>query len=87
MSSESTAAPATVRTGVGLALGGRPWAVSLGQALLINVALLLALLFWQWRPMTGEVWNVAGSGIAPVLVGLSFAGWGLVLVATILEVN
>ena len=44
----------------------------------------LALLFWQWRPMTGEVWNVAGSGIAPVLVGLSFAGWGLVLVATVL---
>ena len=34
--------------------------------------------------MTGEVWNVAGSGIAPVLVGLSFAGWGLVLVATVL---
>ena len=50
--------------------------------LLTNV--VMALLCWQWRAMTGEVWNVAGSGIAPLLVGLSFVGWGLVLVSTML---
>jgi methanethiol S-methyltransferase len=36
----------------------------------------LAILFWQWRPVgTTAVWNLSGSSFAPVLVGLSVAGW------------
>jgi protein-S-isoprenylcysteine O-methyltransferase Ste14 len=47
-------------------------------------SLSLALLFWQWRPMTGGVWDLSGSAAAPLLTGLSFAGWGLVLASTVL---
>ena len=47
-------------------------------------SLLLFLLYWQWRPMTGEIWNVQDAAIAPFLTGLSLAGWGLVLASTIL---
>ncbi len=47
-------------------------------------SLLLFLLFWQWRPMTDEIWNVQDAAIAPLLTGLSLAGWGLVLASTVL---
>lgn len=47
-------------------------------------SLALALVFWQWRPMTGEVWNVSDAAVAPVIIAISFAGWGLVLFATVL---
>ena len=48
--------------------------------------LLLILLAWQWRPMTGVIWevdNTIGRGILWVLFG---AGWLLVLVST-LQIN
>ncbi len=48
--------------------------------------LLLILLYWQWRPMTGVIWevdNTIGRGILWALFG---AGWLLVLVAT-LQIN
>jgi protein-S-isoprenylcysteine O-methyltransferase Ste14 len=45
-------------------------------------SLALALLFWQWRPMPTVVWQVANPGIANAIIGLSFIGWLLVLVAT-----
>jgi methanethiol S-methyltransferase len=45
---------------------------------------VLALLFWQWRPMPTPVWSVADPVAAAALVGLSFVGWGLVLVSTFL---
>jgi protein-S-isoprenylcysteine O-methyltransferase Ste14 len=47
-------------------------------------SLLLALLFWQWRPLLGVVWSVsspAGSLVLQVLFG---AGWVIVLVSTFL---
>lgn len=47
-------------------------------------SLALALLFWQWRPMTAEIWNLEGTAVAPLLTGLFFAGWGLVLLSTFL---
>ncbi len=47
-------------------------------------SLALALLFWQWRPIPTIVWQVADSQIAMVVLGLSFAGWLLVLFSTFL---
>jgi protein-S-isoprenylcysteine O-methyltransferase Ste14 len=46
-------------------------------------SLALILLFWQWRPMGGEVWSVDGTP-ALVLRALFAFGWGLVLVSTFL---
>jgi methanethiol S-methyltransferase len=47
-------------------------------------SLALLLLFWQWRPMGGFVWNVE----QPLAVGLLYAGFGfgwlLILVTTFL---
>jgi protein-S-isoprenylcysteine O-methyltransferase Ste14 len=44
----------------------------------------LILLFWQWRPLGGEVWSVENPAGRLVLRGLFAFGWGLVLVATFL---
>lgn len=44
-------------------------------------SLILALLFWQWRPMPSTVWQVEGAGAA-VLWALFALGWGIVLLAT-----
>jgi len=78
----------------------------LGQALLVNTALLalfsfqhsimarpgfkawfslvLVLLFWQWRPMTGVVWQVDNAVARALLYGLFFVGVTIVLYATCL---
>jgi protein-S-isoprenylcysteine O-methyltransferase Ste14 len=37
-------------------------------------SLLLALLFWQWRPVGGTVWHLSGPA-AGVLLGVYAAGW------------
>lgn len=45
-------------------------------------SLALILLFWQWRPLTGVVWNVAhpvGQGVLYALFGI---GWLIVLAGT-----
>ena len=44
----------------------------------------LILLFWQWRPMGGEVWSVENPTGALLLRGLFAFGWALVLVSTAL---
>jgi protein-S-isoprenylcysteine O-methyltransferase Ste14 len=45
-------------------------------------SLLLMLLFWQWRPLGGTIWDVQ-SPVGRVLLYAGFAfGWTLVLVAT-----
>jgi protein-S-isoprenylcysteine O-methyltransferase Ste14 len=43
--------------------------------------LLLALLFWQWRPAGGTLWHVPGPA-ADVLLGVYAAGWVLALGST-----
>ena len=47
-------------------------------------SLLLALLFWQWRPMLDSVWSVKNSAASMVLQITFFAGWGIVLLSTFL---
>ena len=38
-------------------------------------SLMLDLLFWQWQPLLGIVWNVRNSSAALVLRIIFFAGW------------
>jgi protein-S-isoprenylcysteine O-methyltransferase Ste14 len=47
-------------------------------------SLALALLFWQWRPMPSIVWHVGNPRVAMAVMGLSFAGWLIVLSSTFL---
>ncbi len=44
--------------------------------------LLLVLMYWQWRPMTGVVWEVDNAFGSAVLWGLFVLGWALVLLST-----
>ena len=45
-------------------------------------SLVLALLFWQWRPLPGIVWQVEAAWANALLWGLFGLGWVLVLAAT-----
>jgi protein-S-isoprenylcysteine O-methyltransferase Ste14 len=46
---------------------------------------VLALLLWQWRAIGAPVmWDVTGTGLAPVLTAVSLLGWCVVLVSTFL---
>jgi protein-S-isoprenylcysteine O-methyltransferase Ste14 len=47
-------------------------------------SLLLALLFWQWRPLTGVVWDVQSAAGRYALLALFAAGWLTVLLSTYL---
>lgn len=46
-------------------------------------SLALFLLFWQWRPIGGTIWQVTGVARS-VLIGISLAGWALVVTSTYL---
>jgi protein-S-isoprenylcysteine O-methyltransferase Ste14 len=45
-------------------------------------SLILLLLFWQWRPLPGTVWDLQSTILGPVLLGLSGIGWLIVLLST-----
>lgn len=45
-------------------------------------SLLLALMMWQWRPLPSIVWHIEQPTFRAVLIGVSFAGWLLVLYGT-----
>ena len=47
-------------------------------------SLALILMFWQWRPLGGVVWNVESAAGQAVFHGLFAFGWGLVLLSTFL---
>jgi protein-S-isoprenylcysteine O-methyltransferase Ste14 len=44
-------------------------------------SLLLILLFWQWRPIVGTIWQVEG-GPATILTAISWIGWLTALAST-----
>ena len=45
-------------------------------------SLLLFLMYWQWRPLPGLVWNVENGTGSMILSLLFWAGWLIVLVST-----
>src|SRR6059036_1092371 len=47
-------------------------------------SLLLALVFWQWRPLLEIIWNVRNPTATLILQIIYFAGWAIVLVSTFL---
>jgi protein-S-isoprenylcysteine O-methyltransferase Ste14 len=47
-------------------------------------SLALVLLFWQWQPIPAVVWQVDDPLTGKALIGLSFAGWLIVLTSTFL---
>lgn len=47
-------------------------------------SLALVLLFWQWQPLLGVVWDVKNSLGSIVLCGLFWLGWLIVLTSTFL---
>ena len=47
-------------------------------------SLLLALLFWRWRPLAGVVWDIPWPAARMALWGLFGAGWLIVLISTFL---
>jgi len=47
-------------------------------------SLALDLLFWQWQPLLGIIWNVRNPAGVLVLRIVFFAGWAIVLVSTFL---
>src|SRR5215470_10357513 len=47
-------------------------------------SLALILLFWLWHPLPQVVWEISNPRIAAAVMGVSFAGWLLVLVSSFL---
>lgn len=47
-------------------------------------SLALILLFWQWRPMGGVIWDLEGEGARLAVYAVYFFGWALLLFSTIL---
>ena len=47
-------------------------------------SLVLALLYWQWQPMTEVIWSVSNPAGAIILLALFWIGWVIVLISTFL---
>ena len=45
-------------------------------------SLILLLLFWQWRPISGVVWDARSTMLGALLLGLFGVGWLIVLLST-----
>jgi protein-S-isoprenylcysteine O-methyltransferase Ste14 len=45
-------------------------------------SLLLLLLYWQWRPMTGVIWSVESTVGTMILMSVFWLGWLIVLSST-----
>jgi methanethiol S-methyltransferase len=49
----------------------------------LATGLVLGLLFWQWRPLDGDVWSLSGPWV-PMLWALYGLGWAIALTSTFL---
>jgi methanethiol S-methyltransferase len=58
-----------------------PWPIERSTFVLV-ASLTLLLLFWQWRPMLGIVWEVGNPNSQMVLEVLFWLGWLIVLLST-----
>ncbi len=47
-------------------------------------SLILILLYWQWQPLTQEIWSVSNPLLVNLLIGLFWLGWVIVLISTFL---
>jgi len=47
-------------------------------------SLILIAVFTHWRPMPDVVWSISNPALAQAILGLSFVGWAIVLVSTLL---
>lgn len=50
----------------------------------LSASLLLWLLLLEWRPLPHAIWTVSNPMLAYALMGISFVGWGIVLLSTFL---
>jgi protein-S-isoprenylcysteine O-methyltransferase Ste14 len=48
----------------------------------LMTGLVLALLFWQWQPIPGVVWNVEDTVGKALLQGLFWLGWAILFAST-----
>jgi protein-S-isoprenylcysteine O-methyltransferase Ste14 len=47
-------------------------------------SLALLLLYWQWRPIGGIVWEVKDAALAGVLLAIFWLGWAVLFISTFL---
>ncbi|PYY15725.1 MAG: hypothetical protein DMG61_06260 [Acidobacteria bacterium] len=50
----------------------------------LAATLALALILWQWRPISRVVWDLSGTPAKPVIQALFWIGWGVLLLSTFL---
>ncbi len=46
--------------------------------------IVMGLMFWQWRPMTGVVWSFENQAVRMALYAICGFGWFIVLLSTVL---
>jgi protein-S-isoprenylcysteine O-methyltransferase Ste14 len=45
-------------------------------------SLMMALLYWQWRPLPAVVWHVSAPPFRQLLLALYFAGWAILVASS-----
>ena len=60
-----------------------PWTVE-RSTYVVMASLVLALVLWQWRPITNVIWDVSGTWAGPVLGVTFWIGWAILFVTTFL---